>query len=95
MSDTDWSNLPYWLPKKIMKTGLTVEQVAHRVGVSRTAIYEYLADESRPNEDTALKLSRVLGVKFEEVLAQYVPRKNGRPRGSKTTTGLSVRTRKR
>ena len=95
MSETDWSNLPYWLPKKIMASGFTVEQVAHRTGVSRTAIYEYLTDDSRPNEDTALRLARVLGVKYEELLAQYVPRKNGRPRGSKTTTGLTVRTRRK
>lgn len=94
MSESDWSNLPFWLPKKIMATGFTVEQVAHRAGVSRTVIYEYLADTSRPNEDTALRLSRVLGVKYEELLAQYVPRKNGRPRGSATKTGLTVRNRK-
>lgn len=94
MSETDWSNLPYWLPKKIMATGFTVEQVAHRVGVSRTMMYAYLTDDSRPNEDTMLKLCRVLKVPYEEGLAQYVPRKNGRPSGSKTTKGLTVRTRK-
>jgi transcriptional regulator with XRE-family HTH domain len=95
MSETDWSNLPYWLPKKIKATDLTVEQIAHRVGISRTMMYEYLTDDARPNEDTMLKLCRVLNVPYEEGLAQYVPRKNGRPRGSgKTTTGLNVRSRK-
>lgn len=95
MSLADWSNLPYWLPKKIMETGLTIEQVAHRTGVSRTAIYEYLADDSRPSEDTMLRLCRVINVPFNEGLAQYVPKQNGRPRGSRTTTGLTIRRRKR
>jgi transcriptional regulator with XRE-family HTH domain len=94
MSEDDWSNLPYWLPKKIMATGLTVEQVAHRTGVSRTMMYMYLTDEARPSEDTMLKLCRVIKVPFEEGLAQYVPRKNGRPRGAKTTKGLTVRGRR-
>lgn len=82
MSQDDWSNLPTWLPKKIKMTGLTVEQVAHRVGVSRTVIYEYLTDDARPTEETMLKLSRVLGVPYEEALSQYVPKKRGRPRGA-------------
>lgn len=95
MSESDWSNLPYWLPKKIKSTGFTTEQIAHRTKISRTMMYEYLSDDARPNEDTALRLSKVLGVKYEELLAQYTPKKNGRPRGSKTTTGLSVRSRRK
>lgn len=94
MSESDWSNLPYWLPKKIMATGLTVEQVAHRIGVSRTMVYEYLADDARPSEQTMLKLCRLLKVPFEEGLAQYVPKKNGRPRGSATTKSVTARRRK-
>lgn len=93
MSTTDWSNLPTWLPKKIKALGLTPEKIAHRTGVSRTTIYAYLKDTARPEEQTALRLSKVLGVKFEELLAQYVPKQNGRPRGSTTTSELRVRKR--
>lgn len=93
MTTKDWNNLPKWLPKQISKIGLTPEKAANRTGVSRTMMYAYLNDTARPGEQTALKLSRVLGVKFEELLAQYTPKKNGRPRGSESTA--EVRTRKR
>jgi transcriptional regulator with XRE-family HTH domain len=93
MSTTDWNHLPKWLPKKIKATGLTVEQVAQRTNISRTVMYKYLSDLKRPSEQTALRLSRVLGVTFEEILAQYTPKKNGRPRDSDTTRGVTVRSR--
>lgn len=93
MSDKDFSNLPSWLPKKIAATGLTTEQVAHRTGVSRTMMYDYMADDARPSEETMLKMSRVLGVPFEEALAQYTPKKNGRPPGKGGTSELKVRKR--
>lgn len=93
MSKTDWNHLPTYLPVKIKKTGLTTEQIAQRTGISRTVMYQYLKDIKRPSEQTALKLSRVLGVKQEEILAQYTPKKNGRPAGGDTTRGVTVRNR--
>ena len=91
MSDKSWSNLPFWLPKKIRAIGLTVEETANRTGVSRTMVYDYLTDAKRPSEDAALRLSRVLGVTFEEILQQYVPKPRGRPRGGGATQELKVR----
>lgn len=87
----DYNRLPEWLPGKIEATGLTVEQVGNRTGVSRSAMYEYLTAKSRPTSQTALKMSRVLGVTFEEILGQYTPAKRGRPYGSQTTSELKVR----
>lgn len=87
----DRNQLPEWLPSKIAATGFTVEQVGNRTGVSRSAMYEYLTGKSRPTSQTALKLSRVLGVAFEEILKQYTPAKRGRPFGSQSTAELKVR----
>jgi len=93
MSETDFSNLPYWLPRQVRKIGLTLEQVAHRIGVSRTMMYEYLQDTARPSEQTMLKMCRLFKVPFEEGLSQYTPKTNGRPRGSGTKQELKVRKR--
>lgn len=87
----DINLLPEWLPGKIAATGLTVEQVGNRTGVSRSAMYEYLTGKSRPTSQTAVKLARVLGVTFEEILKQYTPAKRGRPYGTQTTAELKVR----
>jgi ribosome-binding protein aMBF1 (putative translation factor) len=81
----DFNNLPVWLPKKLDESGLSPEQFANRVNVSRTMIYEYISDDARPSEQTASRMSRILGVKFEELLSQYTPKKNGRPRGGGIT----------
>ncbi|MFL6307438.1 MAG: helix-turn-helix domain-containing protein [Candidatus Sulfotelmatobacter sp.] len=88
MSKRDFSNLPMWLPQKIEKTGLKMSQVANRVGISRATLYEYLRDRSRPTEQTMLRLCRVLGVPFEQGLAQYTPRPIGRPRANNITSEL-------
>lgn len=90
----DYNNLPFWLPKKIAAIGLSNEQFAQKIGVSRTMVYEYLLDDARPGEQTALRMSRVLGVKFEELLSQYVPKVNGRHRKYGSTSELKVRKKK-
>lgn len=76
----DFSNLPTWLPQKIRNTGLRLSQVANHAGISRATLYEYLSDDSRPTEQTMLRLCRVLGVSFQEGLSQYTPKPMGRPR---------------
>lgn len=91
MKERDFSNLNVWLPRKAKTAKLTFEQIAHRVGISRTMMYEYVSDLSRPTEQTMLKMCRVLGVPFEQGLSQYTPKKIGRPRGSNTTSELRVR----
>jgi DNA-binding XRE family transcriptional regulator len=82
VSDTyfnDFSNLPVWLPKKLDDAGLSPEQFANQVNVSRTSIYAYISDKSRPSEQTMSRMCRLLNVPFEEGLAQYTPKKIGRP----------------
>lgn len=91
MSERDFSNLPTWLPRKIKTTGLKMSQIANHTGISRATLYEYLSDKSRPSEQVMLRLCRVLGVPFEQGLAQYTPKPMGRPRGSNTTSELKVR----
>lgn len=93
MSETDWSNLPSWLPTKIKAAGLTVEKAANRSGVSRTMMYAYIQDQARPSETTARQMAKALGVRFEDVLSQYVPKKNGPPFRSGRTRAVTVRTR--
>ena len=87
----DFNNLPTWLPKKIERAGLTTEQFANRIGVSRTMVYEYLTDDARPGEQTALRMARFLKIPFEQLLSQYTPKKNGRPHGTGSTSQLKVR----
>lgn len=74
---TDFSNLPIWIPKHLRRLQLSVEQLAHRTGVSRTSIYRYLYDQDRPTEHTMVKMCRALDVPFEEGLRQYTPRRIG------------------
>lgn len=87
----DFNHLPTYLPPLMERVGLTTEQTANAIGISRTVMYAYLIDGSRPTSQTAIKLSRVLGVPFEEILKQYVPKKRGRPFGSHGTSELKVR----
>ena len=85
MPVSNFSNLPVWIPEQLMRLGLTKEQLAHRLGVSRTSIYRYIYDMDRPSKDTMLKMCRVMGVPLEEGLRQYTPKKNGRPFGKVAT----------
>ena len=85
MPNSNFSNLPKWIPRQLKRVGLTKEQLAHRVGVSRTTIYRYIYDMDRPSENTMLNMCRVLDIAFEEGLRQYTPKKNGRPFGKCTS----------
>src|SRR5258705_8516539 len=87
-----FSNLPVWIPKQAAKKGITLERLAQLSGISKSAIYRYLYDQDRPSEKTMLKMTRALGIEFEEGLKQYTPNKNGRPSGRKSETTREVRT---
>lgn len=76
---SDFNNLEYWMMPLIVKNKLTVETLARKVKVSRSAIYAYFTDRNRPTSQTMLRICHVLGVPFEEGLSQYSPRKRGRP----------------
>jgi transcriptional regulator with XRE-family HTH domain len=76
----DFNNLAKWIPARMKEAGIeTVEKLANRAGLSRTAIYRWFYDQDRPSEDSMLKICRVVGVSLEEGLSQYSPKKVGRP----------------
>ncbi|MGH9403530.1 MAG: helix-turn-helix domain-containing protein [Terriglobia bacterium] len=60
---------------------MSVENFAREVGVVRASIYFYISDRCRPSSMVMARMCHVLGVPFEEGLAQYTPRKAGRPKG--------------
>lgn len=88
----DFNNLPTWIPQMAAKKGVTIERLGQLSGVSKTAMYNYLYDMDRPSEKTMLKMTRALGIDFEEGLRQYTPKRNGRPPGRKSETTGEVRT---
>ena len=57
----DYSNVREWLPRHIERVGLTVEQFAYRVGLSRAIIYFYMADRHRPTEQAMARICEALG----------------------------------
>jgi transcriptional regulator with XRE-family HTH domain len=75
----DFNHLNEWIPEKLKEVGITLEQLANRANISRTAIYRWLYDADRPTEDSIIVVCRVLGVAPEEGMAQYVPKRVGRP----------------
>jgi transcriptional regulator with XRE-family HTH domain len=93
--EKDFNLLGTWLPPLVKKTGLTFEQFARKVKVSRTAIYAYMVDNNRPETQTMVRICRVLGVPLEEGLRQYTPKKRGNPNfgpDNPYTRGLKRRT---
>ncbi len=79
----DFSNLKTWLPPLIEKIDMSYEKFARAVGITRPMIYFYLSDKYRPESQTMIRMCQILGVPAEEGLAQYSPRKVGRPQGLK------------
>ena len=77
---TDFNNIKQWLLPKLDRIPLSIEMFSREVGVSRAIIYRYLSDQSRPESQTMVRMCRVLGVPFSEGLAQYTPKRVGRPR---------------
>ena len=79
--ETNYNHLDKWLTELLDHRQLSVEQLAEAVGLSRSSVYFYLQDKTRPDEDTMVRICNFLGVPLEEGLRQYTPRKRGRPRG--------------
>jgi transcriptional regulator with XRE-family HTH domain len=77
--EKDFNHLNKWIPKRLAERGWSVEKLANHSGISRTAVYRWMYDDDRPEEETMLKVCRALDVPLEEGLRQYVPKKKGRP----------------
>jgi|GEM_PF-3476056 len=55
--------------------GLSVEQFARKSGVTRTSIYFYMNDRSRPTLDTLVRMSEAMQIPLSE-LKQHCPTRN-------------------
>lgn len=82
--NNDFNHIADWLRPLLDSQGMSVEELAQRAGITRTAIYNYIGDHNRPTEQSMAKICHVLGVPLEEGLRQYTPKKNGRPAGIPT-----------
>ena len=56
---------------------LSVERFARLIGVTRTSVYFYLNDRSRPTLDTLVKICEVVGISLAEGKTYITPRPNG------------------
>lgn len=81
----DFNNIRGWLLPKLADRQQSIELFARECGLSRAAVYFYCSDKYRPDSTTMKVMCDVLGVPFEEGLAQYTPRQQGRKR-YKTST---------
>lgn len=79
--ERDFNHLKEWLPPLIAAKELSFERFARECGITRAMIYYYIADRYRPESTTMIRMCQVLGVPAEEGLAQYSPRRIGRPPG--------------
>lgn len=57
--------------------GMSVEQFSRAIGVTRTAVYFYLKDRSRPTLDTLVKICEVVGIPLAEGKTYITPRPQG------------------
>jgi DNA-binding phage protein len=57
--------------------GLSVEQFARKLGVSRTMVYFYLEDHSRPTAAALHKICEEVGITYEKGLTYCTPRTSG------------------
>jgi transcriptional regulator with XRE-family HTH domain len=76
----DFSHLNEWLTAHLDRLNMSVEDFAEAAELTRTSVYFYMQDKYRPDEQSMVRMCTVLGVPLEEGLAQYTPRKRGRPR---------------
>lgn len=79
-AEQDYNHIKEWLIPKLNERGSSVELFANEVGVSRTMIYHYINDVSRPSSQVMKRICDALGVPFEEGLALYTEKKLGRPK---------------
>jgi transcriptional regulator with XRE-family HTH domain len=74
----DYNNIKPWLIPLIDAKGMSIEDLAKAIGVTRAAIYFYLNDKTRPTEQTMIRICQVLERPVEEGMSQYIPRRAGR-----------------
>ena len=77
-----FNNIRQWLEPQLEAKGLSVERFARRAKLSKALVYFYMSDRHRPSEEAMARMCAVLGVPFQEGLAQYTPNTVGRPKGS-------------
>ncbi len=77
----DFSHIKEWILPLADKKGISLERLGRAAGISRASVYHYMSDRSRPDSQTMMRICDALGVPHEEGLAQYTPRKEGRPKG--------------
>ncbi len=78
----DFNRIKGWLDPQLQAKGLSVESFARQCELTRAAVYHFRADTNRPDEQTMIRMCRVLGVPSEEGFAQYTPKPRGRPKKS-------------
>jgi transcriptional regulator with XRE-family HTH domain len=78
---SNFSNLKEWLSRKMDDAQISPEQLANASQLSRASIYFYLTDRCRPDEQSMARICAALGAPLIEGLAQYTPKKRGRPAG--------------
>lgn len=59
-------------------SGMSVERFAQEIGVTRTSVYFYLKDRSRPTLDTLVKICEKVGISLSEGYEYCTPRTTGR-----------------
>lgn len=79
MDTGDFNHIKEWLLPLLADRQQSIELFARECGLSRAAIYFYINDKNRPESSTMKVMCDVLGVPFEQGLAQYTPRAVGRP----------------
>jgi hypothetical protein len=70
---------PYASEGLLKRRGWSVEDLSRYVGVTRTIIYKYIQNNSRPTVPVLRKMGEVLEVPFAEMLTYCIPSKIGRP----------------
>lgn len=58
--------------------GISVEQFARKIGVTRTSVYYYVRDRSRPTLSTLEKICKEVGISLAEGFTYCTPREEGR-----------------
>lgn len=71
-----------WLLPLLNLHGMSVEELANVIGVSRTCVYFYLEDKARPTDERMRSICDALGVSHDEGLKQFTPRFPGRKKGA-------------